>query len=72
VTAPISPSNQPRPPPPAPSPTDPVAAVDTKEDKKCSRYSGCAHLADDCCPTKSGVMLVSSCRMDDKPQYSDC
>jgi hypothetical protein len=30
---------------------------------QCSQYSGCAHLANDCCPTRDGVMLVSSCRM---------
>lgn len=26
---------------------------------QCSRYTGCAHLAADCCPTRDGVMLVS-------------
>jgi hypothetical protein len=35
---------------------------------QCSQYSGCAHLANDCCPTTSdGVMLVSS-----QTQDSDC
>jgi hypothetical protein len=63
VAALISPSNQPTTPAPASSSPNPVAAADTNENKKCSRYSGCAHLANDCCPTKAGVMLVSSCRM---------
>jgi hypothetical protein len=27
---------------------------------ECSLYSKCAHLADDCCPTRDGFMLVSN------------
>eukprot|EP00980_Cylindrotheca_fusiformis_P015300 scaffold4266_cov83-Cylindrotheca_fusiformis.AAC.5 len=39
---------------------------------QCSAYSDCAHLAGDCCPTTSGVMLVSVMRRPDFVEVPDC